>query len=150
MDLNIYFNIDCANALAFGASNQCYNKIKLINSQGRFYWNTNPFYCFFKVDLCYNKYRRRSRHLYLLCKYREIHAARREFEYLFQRRLRKSEAFEESNRRYNKIRLINSQGRFYWNTILFCYFSRKNYVIINIGGVAAVCICFANTEKFTP
>ena len=73
----------------------------------------NSILLIFKVELCYNKYRRRSRHLYLQSKYREIHAARREFEYLFQRRLRKSEAFEESNRRYNKIKVISSKGRFY-------------------------------------
>ena len=70
---------------------------------------------FFNVDLCYNKYRRRSRRLYLRSEYREIHAVRRGFEYLFQHWLRKSEAFEESNQCYNKIKVINSQGRFYWN-----------------------------------
>ena len=77
----------------------------------------------FKEELCYNKYRRRSRHLYLQSKYREIHAVRRGFEYLFSQRykiaenikfaqfynaskLRKSEAFEESNLCYNKIQLL--------------------------------------------
>ena len=149
MDLNIYFNTNCAKAkLLRKAICVIIKSHYQISRKNLLKHNSNLL--IFEEELCYNKYRRRSRHLYLLCKYREIHAARREFEYLFQRRLRKSEAFEESNRRYNKIRLINSQGRFYWNTILFCYFSRKNYVIINIGGVAAVCICFANTEKFTP
>ena len=61
---------------------QRYNKIPLL---------------IFKEELCYNKYRRRSRRLYLQSKYREIHAVRRGFEYLFQHKLRKSEAFEESN-----------------------------------------------------
>ena len=38
---------------------------------------------FFKEELCYNKHKRRSRFLYLLCKYREIHTVSRGFEYLF-------------------------------------------------------------------
>ena len=78
---------------------------------------------FEESNLCYNKYRRRSHLLYLLCKYREIHAVRRGFEYLFQHWLRKSEAFEESNQCYNKIKIVNFQGRFYWNINLFyCFF----------------------------
>ena len=129
MDLNIYFNIDCAKA-------KLLKKAINVIIKSRYYFSRkillkhNSLLLFFKEELCYNKYRRRSRHLYLRSKYRKIWAARRKSEYLFSQRykiaclkcefaqfynasrLRKSEAFEESNRRYNKISLLNFKENF--------------------------------------
>ena len=47
----------------------------------------------FEEELCYNKYRRRSRRLYLQSKYRKIHAVRREFKVFISTQIAQKRSF---------------------------------------------------------
>ena len=51
---------------------------------------------------------------YLFSQRYKIACLKREFAQFYNAsRLRKSKAFEESNRRYNKIKIVKFQGKFY-------------------------------------